>query len=83
MKKIIYFLDVCLSFGHVKPVVVVTRPVLADQSLSPTPLPLITNPPLTSPSALSKKIICDMRHMVHILLKCEVPNSYGLGVKVS
>ena len=38
VKKIRFFLDVCLSFGHVKPVVVVTRPVLADPSLSPPPL---------------------------------------------
>ena len=37
VKKIIFFLDVCLSFGHVKPMVVVTRPVLADPSLSPPP----------------------------------------------
>ena len=30
-----FFFDGCLSFGHVKPVVVVTRPVWADPSLSP------------------------------------------------
>ena len=42
VKKIIFFLDVCLSFGHVKPVVVVTRPVLADPSLSPPPTTMHT-----------------------------------------
>ena len=38
MKKNYIFFDVCLSFGHVKPLVVVTCPVLADPSLSPPPL---------------------------------------------
>ena len=41
VKKIIFFLEICLSFGHVKPVVVVTLPLLEDPSLSPPPTTVV------------------------------------------